>query len=263
MTKKFVNIEALKHKFYDVRDKLNPHDFREGKIIEGMNVVNDLIDELAKIEDSEMSSWAQKEIELAIASEKKSAEGTDDWKYGVDCYESAMKAYEVVLEDNHSGMSIQITKSILNRLIDGKCLTPIEDADDVWNDITGDHQDVRVFQCKRMSSFFKRVDKDGNVTYSDIDRITCVDITDPAMAYHNSLATQLVEKIFPIKMPYLPPVRPYKVFTEELGNGIAYLYILLPNGQKIDLNRYFKEENGKMIPINEQEWNAHKTAYKK
>ena len=29
-------------------------------------------------------------------------------------------------------MSIQITKSILNRLIDGKCLTPIEDDPDIW-----------------------------------------------------------------------------------------------------------------------------------
>lgn len=272
MTKKFVNIEALKRKLYDVRDKLNPHDFREGKVIEGMNAVDDIIDQMAALEDSEMFSWAQKEVELAIASEKKSAEGTNDWQYGVGCYESAMKAYEALLEDNHSGMSIQITKSILNRLIDGKCLTPIEDTDDVWNDITdhgGETKDVKEYQCRRMSSLFKKVDKDGKVIYTDINRVSCIDISNPGIAYHNGFATRLVEKIFPIEMPYLAPMRPYKVFTEQLLFGdkgdfdtIAYLYILLPDGQKIDLNRYFKEENGRLVPMEKEEWDARKAAKK-
>lgn len=272
MTKKFVNIEALKRKLYDVRDKLNPHDFREGKVIEGMNAVDDIIDQMAALEDSEMFSWAQKEVELAIASEKKSAEGTNDWQYGVGCYESAMKAYEALLEDNHSGMSIQITKSILNRLIDGKCLTPIEDTDDIWNDITdrdGETKDVKEYQCRRMSSLFKKVDKDGKVTYTDINRVSCIDISNPGMAYHNGFATRLVEKIFPIEMPYLAPMRPYKVFTEQLLFGdkgdfdtIAYLYILLPDGQKIELNRYFKEENNQLVPMEKEEWDARKAAKK-
>ena len=270
MTKKFVNVTALKNRLYGVRDKLNPYDFREGKIIEGMNAVDDLIDELAKMEDSEMSSWAQKEIELAIASEKKSAEGTDDWKYGVGCYESAMKAYEALLEDNHSGMSIQITKSILNRLIDGKCLTPIEDTDDNWNELTEHKDGTKEYQSRRMSSLFKKVAPDGTVTYTDINRVSCIDVSNPGIAYHNGFATRLVEKIFPIEMPYLAPLKPYKVFTEELLFGdkgdfdtIAYLYILLPDGQKIDLNRYFKEdENGQMVPMEKEEWDTRKAAKK-
>ena len=40
------------------------------------------------------------------------------------------------MRDGHSGFSIQITKSILNRLIDGKCLTPIEDTPDIWEDVS-------------------------------------------------------------------------------------------------------------------------------
>lgn len=44
-----------------------------------------------------------------------------------------MRAFESLLGDGHSGMSIGITKNILNRLIDGKPLTPIEDTEDVWN----------------------------------------------------------------------------------------------------------------------------------
>ena len=125
-----------------------------------------------------MSEWAQKEIELAIESEKKASEGTNEWEYGVACYESAMKAYKALLADNHSGMSIQITKNILNRLIDGKCLTPIEDTPDVWNEITESADGSKKYQCKRMSSLFKKVATDGTVTYSDIDRVSCAIIPD-------------------------------------------------------------------------------------
>lgn len=37
------------------------------------------------------------------------------------------------MEDGHSGMSIGITKNILNRLIAGKPLTPIVDTEDIWD----------------------------------------------------------------------------------------------------------------------------------
>ena len=220
--------------------------------------------------DNPMLDWAQNEVELAITSEKKSAEGTDDWQYGVGCYESAMKAYKALLDDNHSGMSIQITKSILNRLIDGKCLTPIEDTDDAWNELTdrgGKNNDVKEYQCKRMSSLFKKVGKDGNVTYTDINRVSCVDISNPGIAYHNGLATRLIEKLFPIQMPYLAPAKPYRVFTEDFltdpkhgdYDTTAYLYILMPDGQKIDLNRYFKEDDsGQMVSIEKEEYEERK-----
>lgn len=213
-----------------------------------------------------MYGWARREVELAIASEKEASEGTDDWKYGVRCYESAMKAYEVLMDDSHSGMSIQISKSILNRLIDGKCLTPIEDTEDVWSEITTREDGTKEYQCRRMSSLFKKVSPDGSTTYTDINRVSCIDVSNPGIAYHNGFATRLVEKIFPIEMPYLAPAKPYKVFTEELLFGdkgdfdaIAYLYILLPDGRKIDLNRYFKEdESGQLVPMAKEEWMARK-----
>lgn len=218
----------------------------------------------------DMLNWAQKEIELAIESEKKSSEGTKDWEYGVACYESAMRAYKALLDDNHSGMSIQIAKSILNRLIDGKCLTPVEDTPDIWNEITQSTDGSKEYQCKRMSSLFKKVTTDGTVTYSDINRVSCVNITDTAIAYHNGFATRLIEAIFPIEMPYLAPSRPFRVFTEEILFGdkgdydtVAYLYILMPDGQKIELNRYFKEDaNGQFAPIDKEEWNARKATAK-
>lgn len=269
MNKQLINVTVLRHRISDACATLNEHDFREGRILEGINAIEEIINDLAKAEDSEAFSWAQKEVELAIESEKKTSEGTDDWKYGVGCYESAMKAYEALLDDNHSGMSIQITKSILNRLIDGKCLTPIEDTEDNWNELTEHKDGTKEYQCRRMSSLFKKVALDGAVTYTDINRVSCIDISNPSVAYHNGFATRLVDKIFPIEMPYLPQMKPYKVFTEDLLFGdkgdfdtIAYLYILLPDGQKIDLNRYFKEENGQLVPMEKEEWDARKATKK-
>lgn len=217
--------------------------------------------------DNPMLDWAQKEVELAIVSEKESAGDTDDWQYGVGCYKSAMKAYRSLLDDEHSGMSIQITKSILNRLIDGKCLTPIEDTDDIWNDITWSKEGGTEYQCKRMSSLFKKVSPEGEIVYSDINRVTCVNIDSPEIAYHNGLATRLIDKIFPITMPYLAPAKPFRVFTEDFltdpkhgdYDTTAYLYILMPDGQKIDLNRYFKEDDsGQMVAIEKEEYEERK-----
>ncbi len=119
---------------------------------------------LFKPEPGTQSDWAEREVALAIAAEKKMAEGTNDWAYGAACYGSALRAHQSLSRDGHSGYSIQITKGILNRLIDGKCLTPIEDTPDIWTDISESFSkdDKRKhYQCNRMSSLFKEVAEDG------------------------------------------------------------------------------------------------------
>lgn len=82
-------------------------------------------------------------------------------------------------------MSIQITKSILNRLIDGKCLTPIEDDPDIWTKVEfGENDPIQHFQCKRMSSLFKDVAEDGTVTYSDVNRVQLINKEKCCNSYH-------------------------------------------------------------------------------
>lgn len=212
-----------------------------------------------------MLDWAKKEVEIACKRERGNApEG--EWDYGCACYESALKAFESLMGDGHSGMSISITQNILNRLIDRKPLTPIEDTDDVWNVCT--HIDdglIATYRCKRMSSLFKDIFTDGTVKYIDVDRAYGVDIRDPNSTWYSSLIMGIVNDMFPITMPYMPE-RPMEVYCEELltdranGNydtvGIFYA-IKTENGepQKIEINRYFKEDpNGGWMEIDKKEY---------
>ena len=176
-------------------------------------------------------------------------------------------AYHSLCQDGHSGFSIQLTKGILNRLIDGKCLTPIEDTPDIWEPVKFGEDDPKThYQCKRMSSLFKDVAEDGTVTYSDVSRVQAINIDDPDVAFQNGFVTRLVDKIFPITMPYFPASKKFQVYREEFltdtKNGdydtVAFLYIITPDGKKIDLNRYFKEGPDSMVSIDKAEYDERK-----
>lgn len=216
-----------------------------------------------------MSDWAQKEIEIACARERAASENPDEWDYGCACYESAMKAYKSLMEDEHSGYSIGVTKNILVRLIEGKPLTPIEDVPEVWNNVGHfGNPDVVNYQCSRMSSLFKSVHKDGTVTYSDNDRVTTTYVTNPGIFWHNGTASHIINEMFPISMPYWPLAKSYVVYAEEFLldpiNGdydtAGYLYAIDPNGEKIEINRYFAEKNGNFEEIDFEEYCERKKA---
>lgn len=197
-----------------------------------------------------MKSWAEREVEIACKHENPDRK-EGEWDYGCACYESALKAFMSLMEDGHSGMSIGFTKHILNRLIDHKPLVPIEDTDDVWNDVVDRRNGITTYQCKRMSSLFKYVHPDGTVKYSDIDKVVGINLDNPNVGWSSRITRDIVEELFPITMPYMPEDDPYKVFCEEFltdpKNGdfdtIGIHYILKPNGERVDIKRYFKEGN--------------------
>lgn len=202
-----------------------------------------------------MKEWAKREVELACKKEKTDRK-EGEFDYGCACYESALKAYESLIEDNHSGMSIKFTKNILNRLIDGKCLTPIEDTDDIWNYVHDRKDGGKVYQSKRMSSFFKDVYPDGTVKYSDIDRVVKVDIVTDTI-WHSGLVDRIINELYPITMPYIPTDNPFKVYCEDFltdsKNGdydtVGVLYGIDPDGNRFEINRYFKDGDEDMIEI--------------
>jgi hypothetical protein len=208
-----------------------------------------------------MTEWAKREIEIACKRERGDKPETE-WDYGCACYESAYKAFKSLTEDGHSGMSIGFTKNILNRLIDGKPLTAIEDIPEVWNEVT--YRDRgKSYQCNRMSSLFKDVYPDGTVDYHDNNRCYCVNRDYPeAPSWYNGFISIIIHEKYPITMPYYPPAKPYVVYcTEGLSdpkNGdfdtIGVWYVVRPDGEKDIIERFFKEGAESFVEITKEEY---------
>ena len=209
-----------------------------------------------------MTEWARREVEIACKREAPNRK-EGEWDYGCACYESALKAYECLMEDGHSGMSWNLTKNILMRLMDDKPLTPIEDTDDDWNEVYSRDDICHTYQCKRTHSLFKDVYPDGRVEYHDNDRVITVYIDSPDSSWHNGFISRLVNEKYPITMPYFPEAKPYIAHCRELltdrKNGdydtLALLSIEKPDGSfDNDICRYFKEGGHDWIEIDEKEY---------
>ena len=213
-----------------------------------------------------MSDWAEREVELAC----KKADG-----YGAGCYRSALKAFRSLCDDGHSGYSIGFTKAILNRLIDGKPLTTIEDTPDLWIECCwGDKDGKAVYQNSRMPGLFKNVYPDGTVTFDDIDRVTLVDVEDdgPETFWHSGLASKLVDEIIgPITLPYYPKGKPYKVYAQQFDSVNAepgcydtthIIKIVDPDGNEIPCERFYAETVGDMVEINKDEYLRREQSYR-
>ena len=198
-----------------------------------------------KKEKSNMEIWAENEIKIACERENPNR-NKGEWDYGCACYEGAFEAFKTLLRQEHSGYSIRITKHILNRLIDCKPLTPIEDIPEIWNKCGLNKDGTQTYQCKRMSSLFKDVYSDGRVEYTDVNRVVSQDIHS-GFEYSNGHLRELVLKMYPIEFPYMPTDKPFRIYTEDFlayeKNGdfdtVGALYLIKPNGERVEVNRYF------------------------
>ena len=213
-----------------------------------------------------MLNWAKKEIEIACIKERgeypNTATGATEWDYGCACYLGALEAFEVLCKQGHTGMSIGFTKQILDRLLEGKPLTPIEDTEDTWNFLYTDDAGGKHYQCKRMSSLFKDVAEDGTVTYSDINRCYCVNEDNPYGSWHNGFVNRLYSEMYPLTLPYMPSNKADEIVCKEFltdpKNGdfdtLAILYINRANGDRVEVNRYFKDGDTSFIEITLEEY---------
>lgn len=212
-----------------------------------------------------MMKWAEQEVEYALK-EALSTDGTVDYSFGYYkvCLNSALKAFKSLCEDNHSGMSISITKNILKRLIENKPLTEIDDTEDAWNKVAEREDGSECYQSKRMPSLFKNVDANGKVEYDDLDRCICKDIND-GYTYHSGFASRYLNKECPITMPYYPSDKPFIFYTEDfcldrpdaVGRYThkALISVTKPDGSKEDVCRFYREnESGDMVQISEDEY---------
>lgn len=206
-----------------------------------------------------MLAWAKREIELAI--KDKNAD-----EYYKMCCQSALKAFQSLLDDGHSGYSIQVTKNILNHLIDGVPLSPLRDTPDIWSKVDYGNHGYDTYQCNRRLSLFKYVYPNGDIKYYDTNQFICIDVHNHQNVYCNGLASRIASEYFPITMsesaPYIPSSKPTEIYCEtklhDPKNGDfdtkGILYCITPNGERIDINRYFKEGDPDWIEIDQEEY---------
>lgn len=222
-----------------------------------------------------MYEWAEQECRIACKRENPDFNfDSEDFDYGCSCYKSALKAYKSLCEDGHSGSSFGFTKRILEKLMDGQPLTPITDDDffrngreeyeknkleaqTEWDKERGCVSDL---QCPRMFGLFREEYEDGRVVYHDNDRQYFINIENPSDTY--STNSRFLDEMFPITMPYTPKRGKYKIYAQtflcDKNNGDfdtkGILYVITPEGEKVDVGIYMTEKNGKMERISKEEY---------
>ena len=197
----------------------------------------------------------KKEVELACKREREAENNPNGWSYGCSCYESALKAFESLCNDHHSGFSWSITTNILMRMCKGLPLTPITEDD-------FKKEDGYYSQCPRMSSLFRKEQSNGKIVYSDHNRYYCFEKNDPKNTFTGGGVGQVLNEIFPIVLPYYPPIERYKVCVETSlinpKNGDfdtrAIWWVQTPNGERVEINRFFTEIDRKWVEITKDEY---------
>ena len=214
-------------------------------------------------------NWAEQECRLACKRENPNFDfDSNDFDYGCSCYKSALKAYKSLIDDNHSGASFSFTRDILERLMRHEPLTPITDDDFKGGTLIYSDEDLASMglkseiQCPRMSSLFRKETLDGKITYSDVDRAYCVNVENPSNTFSCGMETNIINEMFPIHMPYLPKKGRYELYVQtfltDKKNGDfdtrGVLYLITPDGERIDINRFYTEKNGEMVEISKEEY---------
>ena len=196
-----------------------------------------------------MLEWARNEVRIACERENPDRK-EGEWDYGCACYESALKAFECLMEDPHTGYSFGVTKDILIRLMNHIPLTPLKGTDDEWaKDESQDDLEYETYQNIRRGSLWKNIYPDGRVEFHDNDRVYFVNAMLPNCTWFSGLVNRIVHEMYPIKFPYVPEEKSYIIYGNEYltdrKNGdfdtIELLYVKTPSGEEVEIKRYFAE----------------------
>lgn len=224
-----------------------------------IGITRGLINGLINAKEENPDKWAEERKAKEHAAER---EAGDEMLigYACSCVDSAAKAYKAMLQSENPVSDR--AKELLDRLIEGKPLSPItdddfkaipEDALDDWEVYSSDwlkKNHMKSFmQCPRMFSLFREEDLDGNVTYSDNEYAFFVN--QRGTQWYSAKAREAVSRMFPITMPYYPTAKPYLIYGREYymegdedkseehrgtTNVTYYDYLITPDGKRIELN---------------------------
>lgn len=214
------------------------------------------------------TSWAENEINILCKAADAHDDGDGSAEYAKECYFAALDAYNLLMDQGHSGCSIGFTMKVLNRLVDGKPLTPIENTDDMWEPgFDSEEFGYKSFNCKRYHALYKKVYNDGRVVYSDVDRWRCYD-KDSNVPYSSGQVNNVLDEMFPITFPYAPHT--YKVncetFLYNKSRGDfdhkAILNVVEPDGTLLEVAKFYQETDDGWVEIPVSHFWRHKAESK-
>lgn len=213
-----------------------------------------------------MTKRVREEVEYAIDCERKSAVEENDYSfldYVVECYRSALRAYETMAADGHSGMSWGLTRQIFNRLAEGKPLKNLNSYDErpeEWASSNIIPDSFGMLYNNRYSSLCCRVTENGNV-YSDCNRWVFEAPDHPNIPWHNGFLSNYLDEKFPIQFPYNPitiHVRVEEILTDPAHGDYDAQHIIdfadPETGRKVGVDAYFEEVDGKWQEIGKRKW---------
>ena len=140
---------------------------------------------------------------------------------------------------------------LLERALGGMPLTPITDDDfpdpkepaEAKEDYLKENDLKYSLPCKRLRSLCKEETSDGKVYYTDDDRTVCRDEERPDAEFSCEYGSKIVDRMFPIKMPYWPPMEKYEVAFK----GGKPIWVKTPTGEKIKVSESALEESSREI----------------
>lgn len=193
------------------------------------------------------TNWAENEVNIYCKQAEANDDGYGSMEYMQECAFAALDAYNLLMSQGHSGCSIRLTMSILNKLVDGKPLTLIENTDDMWEPVLESEEcGYKTFNCKRYNALYKKVYNDGKVVYGDINRWSCYDVGS-AVPYSSGIINNALDEMFPIRFPYAPHTYRVHCDTFLLNKSLgdfdhkAILNYVDADGTKIAINKYYQE----------------------
>lgn len=176
--------------------------------------------------------------EIALLKEKQKGD-----EYGEHICDCIYEVMDLISKQGHSGMSFSFLASYLKRLLSERPIFPITADPNDWED-----EKYGSCQNKRCYSIF--LHKDG--TIHDTERAHFYDV-EHDISFTSGMVSDLIDKIDPITLPYMPPVEPYIVVgaslllsSDENGNDIIINNVPGSNYVRID---YIKTPKGRIIPV--------------
>lgn len=93
-------------------------------------------------------------------------------------------------------------------------------------------------------------------------RYYCTNEENPYVSWHNGFVAKIYNEMYPLTLPYMPNSRPDVIVCDELltdrKNGdydtLAILYIKKADGERVEVNRYFKENEVSFTEISPEEY---------